>query len=79
MRFKEAAKKHQKSIRGIVLFILGAIVTLLITSIWNDKIWPTSPIYIERMDSIKVVHEYPMPIESDSLTELRAKQLQNLE
>ena len=59
-------------------FVLGVIITLLLTRAWNIA-FPEDPLIIKEItDSVKVVHEYRLPSNTDSTTEIMEKKLKNL-
>jgi hypothetical protein len=65
------------TIRALI-FILGIIVTLFITKMWN-KALPEPPIMVKEVtDSIKVTHEYNIPLNDDSLSIILEKKIKNL-
>lgn len=71
----------KKNIVGALLFILGVIVTIIITKA-SDKLVPNDPIVVKQYtDTVKVVHEYNLPerISNDSEREELEKKVRNLE
>lgn len=61
-----------------LLFILGVIATLIITSIYNN-IFPSDPTVVKEVtDSLTVVHKYDFPV-SDSMNLEIKNRLENIE
>lgn len=70
---------QKKNLLTSLLFVLGVICTLALTTLWN-KALPEKPIIVKEItDSITVVHEYKIPEISDSLEITLEKKLENLE
>lgn len=74
-------KQTKSNIRNVSIFILGVIVTIVITKT-SDKIAPNDPILVKQYtDTIKIIHDYNLPARLDNDTvrlELEAK-VKNLE
>lgn len=71
-------EQHTKDLKNASLFTIGVIVTLGITMLWN-KVFPTDPVIIKEVtDSIKVVHNFEIPSNIDSLSFQLEKSLKNL-
>ena len=72
----------KKNFRNASIFILGVIVTIIISKL-SDKIFPANdPVVVkEYTDTIKVVHEYNLPKElsNDSLRRDLEAKVKNLE
>lgn len=65
-------------IKPALIFVLGVIVTIGITKFF-DKIIPNDPVIVkEYVDTIKIIHEIPSLLNSDSSSELE-KKVKNLE
>ncbi|WP_456422998.1 hypothetical protein [Lutibacter sp.] len=70
---------QKKNIRTSLIFVLGVICTLFLTTLWN-KALPATPVIVKEFtDSIKVIHEYKIPEINDSLQITLEKKLKNLE
>tara|TARA_R110002033_G_C3863543_1_gene236656 strand:+ start:854 stop:1570 length:717 start_codon:yes stop_codon:yes gene_type:complete len=79
MTLPKLNSSQKKNIRNSGIFVLGVIVTLLITTIWNKAI-PETPVIVKEVnDSIKIVHEYKIPEIDDSLELTLERKLKNLE
>lgn len=71
-------KVTKKHIAKGAFFILGIIVTLSISKIW-DKTFPASPILVKEVtDSITIVHEHKIPKLSDSVEYAIESKIKNL-
>jgi hypothetical protein len=70
----------KKIIKGAGLFLLGAIVTVIITKI-SDKLSPNEPVVVKEIkDTVRVIHEYKLPngIDSGFVQEDLLKKLRNI-
>lgn len=78
---KKLSEQARKNIKSAILFILGVIVTIIITKTF-DKAKPNDPILVkEYIDTIKIVHDYKIPNElnNDSARFELEKKIKNLE
>lgn len=63
--------------KGLV-FIFGIVITLIITWIWNQAI-PDDPILVKEVtDTVRVIHNFNLPIDDDSLASTLDKKLKNI-
>ncbi len=63
------------------LFVLGVIVTIIITKI-SDKVVPTDPVLVQQFtDTIRIVHDYNLPdkLDNDTIRRELETKLKNLE
>ncbi|HUX55270.1 MAG TPA: hypothetical protein VMV56_12700 [Williamwhitmania sp.] len=78
---KKLSNQTRNNIRNASLFILGAIVTIIVTKT-SDKIIPNDPVIVKEFtDTIKIVHDYKIPNElNDDSTRFEIeKKIKNLE
>lgn len=78
---KKLSEQTKNNLRKASLFVLGVIVTILITKI-SDKIIPSGPVIIkEYTDSIKIVHNFDIPtdLNNDSTRLELERKVKNLE
>lgn len=78
---KKLSEKTINNIRNVSLFILGVIVTIIFTKIF-DKIIPNDPVIVkEYTDTVKIVHDYKIPYElnNDSVRHELERKIKNLE
>jgi len=78
---KRLSETTIKNIKRALLFLLGVIVTIIITKTF-DKAIPNDPILVkEYSDTIKIVHDYKIPNEmsDDSMRLELEKKIKNLE
>jgi uncharacterized membrane-anchored protein YhcB (DUF1043 family) len=78
MKISTDKKKH---IKNASIFILGVIVTIIITKL-SDKIVPNEPVIVKQFtDTIKVIHDYKLPerIDNDTIKSELVKKIKNLE
>lgn len=78
---KKLSEQTKNNIKNAFLFVLGVIVTIIITKS-SDKIVPSEPVVVkEYTDTIKIVHDYRIPNElNDDSTRLELeRKLKNLE
>ena len=73
--------QSKKNIRTGFFFILGVIVTIIITKT-SDKLVPSDPIIVKEFtDTIKIVHDYQIPknLSDDSTRNELERKVKNLE
>jgi len=71
--------KLKTNITRALIFVLGVIATLFVTKLWN-KALPESPIVVREVtDSIRVTHEYNIPMNEDSISIILEKKIKNLQ
>jgi len=78
---KKISEQTKNNIRNASLFILGVIVTILITKT-SDKILPSEPVIVKEFtDTIKIVHNYDIPadLNNDSTRIELERKIKNLE
>lgn len=78
---KKLSEQIKNNLRNALLFVLGIIVTIIITKT-SDKIIPSDPIILkEYTDTIKIVHNYDIPSDlNDDSTRLELeRKIKNLE
>lgn len=78
---KKLSEQTKNMLRNASLFVLGVIVTIIITKS-SDKIIPNDPVIVkEYTDTIKIVHNYDIPSDlNDDSTRLELeRKLKNLE
>ena len=78
---KKLSEKAKSKIRNAALFVLGVVVTIIITKS-SDKIFPSDPVIVKEVtDTIKIVHNYDIPpeLDNDSLRLELERKLKNLE
>ena len=78
---KSWSQKTKTHIRNASLFLLGVIVTIIITKI-SDIIIPTEPILVKQYtDTIKIVHDYKIPdnLNNDTTRRELERKIKNLE
>ncbi|MGK6351588.1 hypothetical protein [Parapedobacter sp. DT-150] len=78
---KKLSENKKKNIRNASSFVLGVIITIIITKT-SDKIVPNDPVIVkEYTDTIKIVHDYKIPNElnGDSTTQELERKIKNLE
>lgn len=71
-------KAIKTNIIRALIFVLGVIVALAITKIWNKAMPEPLLVVKELTDSIRVIHEYNIPLEDDSLSMILEKKIKNL-
>ena len=68
----------KKNLNKVLIFVGGVILTLIISKIWNIAL-PESPVVVKEItDSLRVIHEYTIPLEGDSLEKNVEQRLKNL-
>lgn len=78
---KNLTEQSKNNLRNASLFVLGVIVTIIITKT-SEKIIPSDPVIVkEYTDTIKIVHNYDIPskINDDSTRLEIERKLKNLE
>ena len=78
---KKLSEQTKNYIRTALIFVLGVIVTILITKTF-DKIIPSDPVIVKEFtDTIKIVHNYDIPsdINNDSTRLELERKIKNLE
>lgn len=78
---KKLSEKAKNNIRNASLFILGVIVTIIITKTF-DTIIPSNPLIVkEYTDTIKIVHDYKISnvLNDDSNRQELEKKIKNIE
>ncbi len=78
---EKTIRTDKKNLRDALLFVLGVIVTIIITKI-SDKIIPSDPVIVkEYTDTIKIVHNYDIPsdLNNDSIRLDLERNIKNLE
>ncbi len=78
---RKLTQEAKTNIRNAIIFILGVIVTILITKA-SDKISPNDPILIKQFtDTIHIVHDYSLPknLGNDTVRQQLENQIKNLE
>jgi len=78
---KKLSENMKKNIKGALLFLLGVIVTIIITKI-SDQVVPDVPILVKQYtDTLKIVHDYVMPehLNDETVYIEFEKKLRNLE
>lgn len=78
---KKPSEQTKNNIKNASLFVLGVIVTIIITKS-SDKIFPGDPVVVKEVtDTIKIIHNYDIPSElNDDSTRLELeRKLKNLE
>ena len=71
----------KNNIKNALLFLLGVIVTIIITKI-SDKIIPNDSVIVKQYtDTLKIIHDYQIPshFENDSIIRAFEEQVKNLE
>jgi hypothetical protein len=75
------SENWKKNIKGALLFILGVIITIIITKI-SDQIVPNDPVFVkEYTDTLNIVHDYIVPesLNDEAIFAEFEKKLRNLE
>lgn len=63
---KKISEQTKNNLRNALIFVLGVIVTILITKT-SDKIIPNDPVIVKEFtDTIKIIHNYDIPSELDN-------------
>jgi hypothetical protein len=78
---KKLTKQAKNNIKNASLFVLGVVVTIIITKS-SDKIFPNDPVIVKEVtDTIKIIHKYNLPseLDNDSAKLSLEKKLKNLE
>ena len=78
---KKLSEQTRNNIRNASLFVLGVVVTIIITKS-SDKIFPSDPVIVKEVtDTIKIVHNYDIPpeLDNDSIRLELERKLKNLE
>lgn len=78
---KKLSEQTKTNTRNASIFILGVIVTIIITKS-SDKIIPSKPVIVkEYTDTIKIIHDYKIPndLNDDSTRFELEKKIKNLE
>lgn len=78
MKLSNQAKTN---IRNAAIFILGVIVTIIITKV-SDKVAPNDPVIVKQLtDTVKIVHEYNLPenLDNDTVRQELENKLKNIE
>lgn len=78
---KKLSEQTKNNLRNASLFVLGVIVTIIITKT-SDKIIPSDPVFVkEYTDTIKIVHNYHIPSDlNDDTTRIELeRKIKNLE
>jgi len=78
MKLSNQAKTN---IRNASIFVLGVIVTILITKA-SDKVAPNDPLIVKQLtDTVKIVHEYNLPdnLNNDTVRQELENRIKNLE
>jgi hypothetical protein len=71
-------KLSKSNVIKSLCFIVGVIITLIIKQIWGT-IFPEKPVILKEVaDSIKIVHEYNIPKDSDSLSRSLSNKLKTI-
>lgn len=78
---KKISEQTKNNLRNASIFVLGVIVTIMITKI-SDKIIPSDPVIVKEFtDTIKIVHNYIIPsdLDDDSTRLELERKITNLE
>lgn len=78
---KKLSEQTKNNLRNALLFVLGVIVTILITKT-SDKIIPSDPVIVKELtDTIRIVHNYEIPsdLNNDSNRLELERKIKNLE
>ena len=77
---KKIYQKHRTQVRNALIFVLGVVITIVITKL-SDKVVPNDPVLVKQYaDTIQIVHDYKLPNTlDDSLTLELERRLKNLE
>jgi len=78
---KKISEQTKNNLRNASIFVLGVIVTIMITKT-SDKIIPSDPVIVKEFtDTIKIVHNYIIPsdLDDDSTRLELERKITNLE
>lgn len=78
---KKLSEQTKNNLRNASLFVLGVIVTVIITKT-SDKIIPSDPVIVKELkDTIRIVHNYDIPsdLNNDSTRLELERKIKNLE
>jgi len=78
MKLSSQAKTN---IRNAAIFVLGVIVTIIITKA-SDKVVPNDPVVVKQLtDTVKIVHDYNIPkdLNNDTVRQELENKIKNLE
>lgn len=69
------------NIRNAIFFVVGAIVTIILTKA-SDKVVPSDPVIVKQFtDTVKIVHEYNLPekLGNDTVRKELENKIRNIE
>lgn len=78
---KNLSEQARNNIRNASIFVLGVVVTIIITKA-SDKLFPSDPVIVKELtDTIKIVHNFDLPseLDNDSVSLELERKLKNLE